>query len=354
MFMISRLLIALLIFTCFKVNSQNFEKIELSNLTGIFHYDYADINGDKLIDIVINHGGELKQLINKGETPVSFDLVEIKPTISCAADFELADFDGDGSIDIVLGDRGGEVNIVYFKKNGIKVDKLGFDDGYAFRVHDVDDDNDLDIISINPYSKATLLKNTKGKFTAEELLSQMNAIYGVEVDNINKMPKPEIVIGAEGIPSGPRVFYNTKVGNFEENIISYQNKGKSIKIGDFNFDGFKELVFMSKKQIKIYYITGKGFEERILVSSLFDSLEEMTVGTLDAQKQLYIFYTEYNAPLKGLKVNFKEGQFKKEEIKGLNGVKNATDINVFDLNGDGKNDIIYLDNGLMALINKTE
>ena len=149
----------------------------------------GDVNNDGLVDLVFANEGKNRILINNGKGAFideSETRMEYRSSLEESREVDLGDIDGDGDLDIFFG------NVAAFVENADKQNRLLINDGKGYfkdvtesklpkdqdrsfggTFYDIDDDDDLDIITGNvnggQFGGSTpfrvYLNNGKGKFT---------------------------------------------------------------------------------------------------------------------------------------------------------------------------------------------
>ncbi|MEP1093898.1 MAG: VCBS repeat-containing protein [Cyclobacteriaceae bacterium] len=148
----------------------------------------SDLNGDGNIDLVIGNSGQNFILINNGDGIFKDETALRLPTNTYTTqDLELADVDGDGDLDIVEGNEThnriliNNGNGVFADESSNRLPKIN-DQTREIDLGDVDNDGDLDIVCANvdfggfgdPQNRL-LLNDGKGNFTeATDRLPQSN------------------------------------------------------------------------------------------------------------------------------------------------------------------------------------
>jgi hypothetical protein len=153
------------------------------SISGAFHYapTLGDLDGDGDLDLVVGTWNEGILLYSNRGTAAAADFSAPPDTLvqlsrGSHASPALADFDGDGDLDLVAGESSGEVNL--WRNEGtpraprfeLVTDTLGgFDAGRrsAPAAADFDGDGDPDLLVGSDGGRATVIWNVGGQATAE-------------------------------------------------------------------------------------------------------------------------------------------------------------------------------------------
>ena len=166
----------------------------------------ADVDGDGSLDVVVGNGPGVpsKVYLNPGSVN-GFETVEPTSVGSETADTRsvvVADVDGDGIVDLVLGNSG-EKNTVYFGTGGgdySGVAPVGIgtetDDTRSVVVADVNDDGSLDFIVGNHDSEDRVYLSDPAK--PRDPVSLPSTTIGTEVDETVKVEVRDM--NSDGLP----------------------------------------------------------------------------------------------------------------------------------------------------------
>lgn len=221
----------------------------------------GDVDNDGDVDVVVARDGPAPAVyVNSGRGAFS-DVVEIgRPTAS--RDCALADLTGDGVLDAVFSERGGQsyalIGPLLEKPRRVDVFK-----GPAVSVSsgDVDGDGLVDIVfSLRGAGSVALVKQkTDGSFAAPELFgsaaeeSRAIASHDMDGDGVSEI----IVAGLTG-PS----FILSFAGSTP--VIAYEFRGidraSAVTVADLNGDGRSDIVFGTRGRNVVAIADGDGFK----------------------------------------------------------------------------------------------
>ena len=183
---------------------------------GTYAVPLADFDGDGDLDIAVGND-RTRNLVFLNDGTGRFEAGATFGTPSSTRSLTLADLDGDGHPDIVTANIG-EVNAVYFGDSAggfARSLPFGSDDdlSYAVRLADVDLDGDVDIIVANTGGRNAVYFNRGGEvagFDEFRFGCEDCDTYGLAVGDLNGDGFPEIVTANSGAQNG--IFANVGVG----------------------------------------------------------------------------------------------------------------------------------------------
>ena len=176
----------------------------------------------------------------------------------------IGDLDGDGTLDLVLGDEGGPNSIFlndgagYFGwSGGVRVFGAGRDTTHSVALSDVNGDGALDIIAGNRnrqdsgigQANAIYLNDGAGNFTGQAATRVFGTLFDntedVQIADLNGDGALDIVAGNHGEPSA--VYLNDGAGNFdwngsERSLGLQSDRIYTLAVGDVDGDGVPDIV----------------------------------------------------------------------------------------------------------------
>lgn len=310
----------------------------------------GDIDQDGDLDVLVANGrhwpGQNRIFINngKGIFTVSKPL-GLESETSYAT--ELADFDGDGDLDVAVGnDRA--PNYIFendgtgnFKKASV-FGKLSAPTR-NITLADIDNDGDLDILITNRGSENEIcLNDGTGVFSnCLGFGSQSDATIDLAVVDMNGDKHPDLVLANRDKQQNYVYLNDGKLG-FKEKIPfgTGSDNTRSVAVADINQDGYLDIITSNVGETNAIYF---GDAELTYANHIeFDTSQVMSyavsVDDLDGDGDVDIVVGNSREP-NTVFINHKSGE-EWERIQLGEESFNTYDVMVADLNGDGRPDII--------------
>ncbi|MFP6751324.1 MAG: FG-GAP-like repeat-containing protein [Pirellulaceae bacterium] len=219
-----------------------------------------------------------------------------------AHDLELADFNNDGKLDVVVGERAK----IFFQVTptswtGVTIDSGG--EGIAFG--DIDGDNDLDIARHGYWMRNPLPGGDPklASWTRYEIDSGWPELVGVHIRDINQDGKMDVLLAPSESNNGSLSWYETSDpinGTWvEHEIDSPVHKIHTFKTGDVNLDGTLDVIIAEMHQtstgrVAVYFNdTGDALSWTRQVIATTGS-HNIRVQDIDADGDLDIFGANWN------------------------------------------------------------
>jgi hypothetical protein len=173
----------------------------------------ADINKDGFIDLVVPHRDGGQSYVYLGSRDMAFSDAHRIPFGPSHANIRMAavaDFDGDGFLDIVTIDESKGVNLYFGQKDQTFSTGISLADSkvipYALAIADLNKDNKMDIIVGHIEAPSTLFLNdgTGRNFKSISFGDSKGTVYGFAVGDFNEDGIPDI---AAARSEGPNELY---------------------------------------------------------------------------------------------------------------------------------------------------
>jgi hypothetical protein len=225
----------------------------------------ADFDGNGTLDLVVANGGNQDDIVYSNDGNGNFSP---RHTLgpSNANDVAVGDFNNDGNMDIVVA--ASSPNLVYFGVgNGAfsNATQLGDADSRSVAVGRLDNNNRMDIAFANSGAASTVYTNSGGTdFTLRDQLvigdAASVAAGDLNGDGFDDLVYGRIATNVGDIPSNP-VLINTGNGTFGDPITRLGlSPTREALIGDVNEDGSPDLVFINSSGVhQVWLDTGGNY-----------------------------------------------------------------------------------------------
>jgi hypothetical protein len=225
----------------------------------------ADFNGDGFLDIVVaNGGGQADAVYSNDGAGVYTPMATLGSTFGQGV--AVGDFNGDGLLDIVVATILG--NPVYFGDGlgGFALAAtLGNENSHAVAVGRINADTSDDIVFANVGTASQVWTMNGGAGFSQTAQLAVGDVVGVAVVDLNGDTWPDLAFarvpaGPGDVPSNP-VLANDGAGNFGAPFAVLGTAPTlDIQTGDVNRDGLMDLVFINSSGVhQIWTASGGGF-----------------------------------------------------------------------------------------------
>jgi hypothetical protein len=331
-----------------------------------------DFNGDGIPDIVVpdyNFSFVYLQGYGDGTFRGAQDFFSPVPGGFSAGATAIAtgDFNGDGYPDLVVGNygfnppNGSGMGVTLFLSNpdgslqpGINLGTGGSYQGVA--VADFDGDGNLDIAAVNESNNGVEVYYGKGNgsFNSPSFFPTGGSnAFKIIAGDFNGDGHPDLAVLNTG-NNNVSVLLNDGHGNFGTAVTYGTNgTGTGIAAADVNGDGILDVVVPQSSQ-GVDVLLGKGdgtFQTAKTSTFAFNNLGNVALGDLNGDGKLDIAVTvaDHTTPNEGLAIAQGKGDgtfdtpvlFATTLQNTLLVAPTPGDVKMFDLNGDGKLDVIY-------------
>ena len=266
--------------------------------------EIGDIDGDGDNDVVAVTSSNTRWYRNNDGLGTSWTAFTVGNRVM--HDLELADFNGDGRLDVVTRNQGSDGNEVYLYMQSssgtfIESGRTDMPWGEGLLVHDLDGDGDQDIIwndvwLQNPGTGAGISNWAKYTYTS----SPWHDNTFIAVCDMNKDGRKDIVMSPSEWQGGTyRISYfqtpvNPTTSNWPEIVIdsNVETIHHFVGCGDFDRDGDMDIAAAEMQQgsdpdeVKIYENTGTSFVKRVIDTG---GSHSMRIVDIDGDGDLDLF-----------------------------------------------------------------
>ncbi|MEM6287952.1 MAG: alpha/beta fold hydrolase [Bacteroidota bacterium] len=222
----------------------------------IMDMEYADLDQDGDIDFVVaNEFAPNLVLTNDGTGVFSVDENPIPPKANDTEDIAIADFDGNGTLDLVFVSEDNQVHEYYLNDGALGLTDVS-DRLAPFRTTsnavlalDVDGDGDMDLVLGNAGQNRVLLNDGDGHFadaTEDYLPSRVDVTQDIEAGDVNGDGRVDLLFGNE---DRNRLLLAQPDGSFadaDEGALPLRGTPEETReadLGDVDGDGDLDVVF---------------------------------------------------------------------------------------------------------------
>jgi hypothetical protein len=301
----------------------------------------GDFNGDGILDLAVGGNsspsdghGDVNVLLGKGDG--TFQDAQRYAAGLSPIFLAVADFNGDGRLDIVTGG-----SILLGNGDGTFQGALTFAPGGSLAIGDLNRDGirDLAVVNFDLNAVSILLGNGDGTFQGTLHYSAGPGVWFVTASDFNGDGHPDLATVNIGL-STVSILLDKADGTFQkaQDYAAGVNP-ETVGVGDFNGDGKPDLAVVSTNDNTIDILLGNGdgtFQDpKRYAAGHFPTY--VAVGDFNRDGYLDLALCNSGDPSVSILLSNGDGSFQKAKGYGLPNY--AFSIAVGDFNGDGKLDI---------------
>ncbi len=230
----------------------------------------ADFNNDGNLDLAVADfaTGVIKIMLGKGDGTFSFG--KTIPTRNFISNMAVGDFNGDHNLDLAVVDYGGTgtsgLSIYLGNGDGTFTDKAFYQLGYeamSAAVADFNGDGNLDIAVNNEGRNGkgnveVFFGNGDGTFSKPTIYDLPNYPYSIAAADLNGDGRPDLAVAEYG--AGVAILLNKGRGKFVKPVVYAVNPPAltDVAIADLNHDGVPDLVVATSNYVGVLLGKGRG------------------------------------------------------------------------------------------------
>jgi hypothetical protein len=215
----------------------------------------VDLDNDGDLDIVLCAGDnspsrvfqedEIVWYENQGEN--GFIEWRIEDNVQFPADIEIADIDGDGSLDVIATARD-DNDLYWYKRNGPSWQRFTIEEnanlplGCVVADIDADGDQDVALCSSGDNKVFWYLNDGQGNFSRRIVDPNLRAPYEIEAADFDSDGDTDFAVVAADTSNSVALYLNDGNQVFAKTILSMGQEAYDIEIGDWNGNGFLDII----------------------------------------------------------------------------------------------------------------
>jgi hypothetical protein len=264
-------------------------------LNGLSDVVVADFNGDGRLDLAVNSGGTVAVFLGNGNG--TFKRPIDSSSTNALGDLAVGDFNGDGKLDLVGTDSSDSlVDVLLGNGNGTfqSAVNLGVSGGpIAVAVADFNGDGKADLAVANngDATVGVLLGNGDGTFGAQTTYAVGNSPTDVAAADLNNDGHPDLVVSnTDAFAGNVDVLLNNGAGTFAKaKAYVPGSTARSVAIGDVTGDGIPDIVavdYYGKDIVTVLVGNGNGTFRAPVNYTVADGSDAVALGNFNGDSPL--------------------------------------------------------------------
>ena len=336
----------------------------------------TDVNGDGELDLVVANMGAVNKVYlgnGGGEFTLGPDDGSIGSETDVSTSLALGDMDGDGDLDLFVGNSGlaesddlsnklylndGGGNFSLKQQSSVDLPSPDLDDTRALALGDVDGDGDLDLVAANAGQINKLyLNGGDANFAAVGVAigNEMDTSTSLLLLDVDDDADLDLIVGNTDEVAGAgkinRLYTNDGSGGFSRSFESLGNDDTdatyALAFGDVDHDGDVDVVAANKNQTNKLYLNrgqGKFDASGTSVGEELDASSSAMLMDFDSDGDLDLVVGNESQTNK-LYLNEGSGQFSSIGIDLGDETDTSKAVCLGDVDGDGDMDFLVVNQG---------
>ena len=320
----------------------------------------GDMDGDGDVDIVFTtttntaDDYDIVWYENRGELGYKDWLVV--DTLNFPMDIELADLDGDGGLDIVATARD-DNKLHWFKRSGLAWEAFTIEENAnqpaGVAVADLNGDGSTDVALASSADDKVYwyLNDGAGSFSRRVIDANLSEPKELEIIDLNEDGLLDVVVIATDISNAVTLYTADAAQTFTREIIASDRVPSDIEVGDWSGDGVPDIAISHDENIQadsdvtVLVNDGSGAFTSLPAVSEGRRVNAIRLADLDNDSDLDLVLGQVNQSTPMWVVSNDSGvaMIDGELLSEVEGVASISSMDVTDMNGDGRADIIAAD-----------